>query len=345
MTWKVINLAGSLGSYREDWDRLNAKLYGNQPFFDSRFIEPLLKFFATGNEKLCIHSRNGIVDGLLILISRRMGVWSLFAPSQAQIAPVLIENVTDVESLFKSLSGFPLMIEFQCQDPILTPFLININEKKIIFQPHSLTVSVSCSEKFSSYWSKRSKNIQKNYKRYTRRLQENNIKLGLSCCRTAEDMRAALTRYGKIESNGWKGKIGTAINENNAQGLFYSNVMENFAICKNAYVYELYLNEKIAASRLCISNKEMLIILKTTYDETLAKYAPGRLLLHALLEQAFSESHVKTIEFYTNANQDQIGWSTDQRTIQHVTFFRNLLLKKAYLVRGKLYRRCGAKNI
>jgi CelD/BcsL family acetyltransferase involved in cellulose biosynthesis len=116
--------------------------------------------------------------------------------------------------------------------------------------------------------------------------------------------------------------------------------MKEFAVSGNASVYELYFNDTLVASRLCIFNSEMLIILKTTYAEEFSEYAPGRLLLYAVIEREFAQKRVKKIEFYTNANQDQISWSTEQRYIQHITLFRHSLLKKAYqaknVIRGKI---------
>jgi CelD/BcsL family acetyltransferase involved in cellulose biosynthesis len=93
-------------------------------------------------------------------------------------------------------------------------------------------------------------------------------------------------------------------------------------------VYELYFGNQLAASRLCILNGRMLIVLKTTYDETLAHFAPGRVLLHMLLEREFESKDVSRIEFYTNANADSLSWATASRDIFHVAHFRFGLLRR-----------------
>ena len=101
MSWEIVRLDKGLGDYRLDWDRLNLELFNGQPFFDSRFIDLLLEYFGSCNERLCIHTNEDeAVDGLLILAKRRIGTWSLFLPSQAQIAPVLVKNREDLSSLF-----------------------------------------------------------------------------------------------------------------------------------------------------------------------------------------------------------------------------------------------------
>ena len=67
-------------------------------------------------------------------------------------------------------------------------------------------------------------------------------------------MPGAVDRYGALESRGWKGAQGTAVRHDNEQGRFYDAVMSNFARDGCAHVYELYLGEQLAASRLLVSN-------------------------------------------------------------------------------------------
>ncbi|WP_172452621.1 hypothetical protein [Chromatium okenii] len=158
---KVLSLTDELGVYRQDWNRLNIDLYQGQPFFDSRFVEPALKYFATGKERLCVHSHKGKIDGLLILTPRRTGVWSLFAPSQAQIVPILLKDDTILPSLFTSLPNFSLSLEFLNQDPLLTPIQANSNQLTITREPHALTIAIKITDNFESIGHPDQKNCKK----------------------------------------------------------------------------------------------------------------------------------------------------------------------------------------
>ncbi|MBK1694984.1 hypothetical protein CKO09_09555 [Chromatium weissei] len=338
-SWKIVPIRNGLDVYCRDWNFLNLNLYQKQPFFDSRFIEPMLKYFATGKEYLCIHSHNQKVNGLLILTKRRFGIWSLFAPSQAQIAPILLKDETLLRSLLTSLSEFPLSLELINQDPLFTPIQADSDQRLIIREPHALTIAIKLTDDFEHYWLSRSKKLQQNYNRYRRRLQKKSLSMRMICHEAPNQISKAVTRYGIIESRGWKGSQGTSIHVDNVQGAFYAQLMNEFAVSGNASVYELYFNDTLVASRLCILNSEMLIMLKTTYDETFSEYAPGRLLLHAVIAQEFARKRVKKIEFYTDATQDQMSWSTEQREIQHVTLFRHPLLKKAYQARNLIRKK------
>ena len=132
----------------------------------------------------------------------------------------------------------------------------------------------------------------------------------------------AVLRYCALESEGWKGQVGTALSIENAQGAFYCDIADRFSTTGQAYVYELWFDDKLAASRIAIVDSNTMVILKTTYAEPFGKYAPGRLLLRKVIEHAFQTYPGGVIEFYTNANADQLAWATDQRWIRHVTFYR-----------------------
>ncbi|HNP05473.1 MAG TPA: hypothetical protein PKH67_11175, partial [Rhodocyclaceae bacterium] len=56
----------TLGDFAEEWDRLNVRLTGGHPMFDSRFVERLLQHFGQGDEVLV---RGSAVDGTPTLMS------------------------------------------------------------------------------------------------------------------------------------------------------------------------------------------------------------------------------------------------------------------------------------
>jgi hypothetical protein len=43
MRWEFLPARAAFAQHAADWDRLNDELYGGHPFFDSRFVGPLLK--------------------------------------------------------------------------------------------------------------------------------------------------------------------------------------------------------------------------------------------------------------------------------------------------------------
>ena len=127
---------------------------------------------------------------------------------------------------------------------------------------------------------------------------------------------AAVDRYSVLESAGWKGRNGTALHPDNLQGEFFRRVMQRFAHRASARVWELWIDGQLAASRLAIGTPDMLVMLKTTYDEQLARYAPGMLLLRRVIEEEFTAARHRRIEFYTNATPAQHAWATDSPVVK-----------------------------
>lgn len=323
MSWELKPARETFPTFTAEWDRLNAELYDCHPMFDSRFISQLLECFGKGNELLCSHrAATGQIDGALILRPLGFGRWALFLPAQAQAGPLMLRDACLLESLFAALPGNTWSIDLLAIDPDFAPDWTGLPLPRKI-TPHVLTMAVSVAGNFDNYWQSRPRNLVKNLRRYERRAIEQFGQPVTIVHREAGQMAAAIDRYGALESAGWKGKAGTAISSDNSQGRFYRDTLEAFAATGQAKVIELRIGDRLAASRLIIRNRQMWVILKTAYDETLATMAPGRQLLQEVLHRAFDRMHTGKVEFYTNANRDQAEWATSLRYITHHQIFRN----------------------
>ncbi|MCP4268282.1 MAG: GNAT family N-acetyltransferase [Candidatus Brocadiaceae bacterium] len=329
--WTLHKAKQNFEAYREEWDNLNATLYDSHPLLDSNFITPLVKYFADDNSHLAILSRGNSTQAMALLQNNNLIKWSSFLPSQLQISPVLFKDKDQAISLIKQLPFSVLMLDILAQDPLYSPFYgKEISKSNLSRMHHAITINVSVQGTFEAFWDLRSKNLKRNVSRYINRINKNGLDLNLVINTNTNEVIDSLNRYGQLESSGWKAATGTAISPNNIQGKFYADVLNNFSHLNNSKVYELYIDNKLAASRLVIQNKQILIILKTTYDETIKKYSPGRMLLYLLIQNIFENKVVKYIEFYTNANKDQISWADTTRSIEHVTVYRNDFIMKTH---------------
>lgn len=345
MSWEFYGVEQGLGNHKANWDTLNSALCNSNPFFDSDFIDNLLKHFSEGNEKLCVHTSQGGVDGMLIVKPEPWGRWTLFSPAQAQIDPLLLKDTKLLVDLLKALPGFARSLVCLSQDPLYNPIASTISGLSLITKDHAQTISVEINSSFDEYWSERPKNLRKNIRNRLHRLDGVDLSTRFVLRENPDEMVDAIARYASLESKGWKELAGTAVHLEDSQGSFYCGVMTDFAKRGRALVYELYFGDTLAASRICIASHDMLVILKTSYDEDFSVYAPGRLLLYMLLHHEFNRRRFKNIEFYTNANIDQLAWATHERMITHVKLFRNQALKSAYLWTRRLRDLLGLKHI
>jgi CelD/BcsL family acetyltransferase involved in cellulose biosynthesis len=281
---------------------------------------------------------DGQAKAMCIVKPRRAFLWTSFLPSQAQIGPTLIPDAAMLAGLVHSLPYSVAQLDLLCNDPLVGGVVSN-SLPQTHRQSHALTMQVQLGDSFESYWASRSKNLQSNFKRYEKRLQADGISQRIAEVSNPNQILAAVDRYAVLEGVGWKGKKSTALGSVPEQLQFYRALMHQAAEDGMAFVHELWLNDSLAASRLVVRSKKMLVVLKTTHDENLAAYAPGRVQLRAIIEDAFASYPGGTLEFYTDANVDQLAWATGSRWIQHATVFRwqwaELLITALRLLRTK----------
>lgn len=331
--WTVVPLTAEqgLGEHRNVWDRLNERLMAGHGMLHGAFVDALLRHFSERSVLLATAKAGGQPVAMLLVNgqSRGLGVWSGFLPSQTQISLSLIPPGLDLGGLFRALPGYTGELDLLCNDPRFAD-LRELPGHPVKSLPHALTMNVSLRGSFDDYWAQRPRKLVQNMRRYMRRLQSEAGAERLDIVSDAAAMPAAVARYAALESSGWKGREGTAVSSDNAQGRFYTEVMGRFAAQGEALVYELWLGDDLVASRMLLLRDGMAVMLKTAFHEQFDRFAPGRILLLRTLEDLFGRMPGGVVEFYTNAEADLLAWSTSQRWINHVSIYRHRGLPAAY---------------
>lgn len=341
--WTIEPIEGGLGRHAAEWDALNWRAFGQHPLLTSMFVNGLLEKFGEGREYLCVQAESGQIQAMCILQRKSALVWTSFLPSQAPLAPTLMPNGAMAPSLLQSLPRTVAQLDLLCNDPQLGG-ITSSRQPPTHRVNHALTIKVDLVGTFDAYWASRSKQLRANFRRYEKRLLADGLAERLICITEPAQMEAAVGRYANLEGAGWKGQNGTALGSSPSQLEFYCDLMARAAESGNAVVHELWFGDQLAASRLVLSQEDTMVILKTSYDERLASYAPGRMLLRRVIDHAFSAKPGGVLEFYTNANADQLTWATAQRWIQHASYYRwplatDLLSTVRGLLRGARHQR------
>lgn len=336
--WRIHQIKCSLGDFAHAWDRLNQRSLAGHPMLDSRFIDGMLQHFGDGSEYLCLLEKGGETTGLCILRRARPGIWRSFLPTQAQLAPAILGGGDDLPSLLAALPGLVGQLDLLCQDPEFSP-AFRCDRIPIQTQHHALTMNIRTDGSFDAYWSERSKNLRGTMRSRQNRVAKAGFQPRVVCLTGVAQMRDAVRRFAALETSGWKGRAGTALGSDAVQEPFYADIMERFAETGQAFIYEYWLDERLAASQLAIAAAPMLVLLKTTYDEEFAHCSPGRLLLREVIRDGFERFPGGSIEFYTNADADQLAWATGYRWIEHVTLYRNPAVERVMAGVQSLRRR------
>ena len=326
LEWAIFSLQDYPGNLWEEWDELNQIYYSSHPMLDSRFVTALIQYFPA-ELSIMAGSREDVVKAFILIQHPRFGICQTFQPSQSQIVMAIMPTGDrfDDKKLLRCAPARVARLDLFSVDPLYHSSLLKLNNTTIQSAAINMIVDVEEAVDFENYWRSRPKNLRKNISRYTNRLKREIGQYEFCVVSSTRQMKQAVSRYGFLESRGWKGRNDTALHPSNQQGNFYRSVMTSFADSGEARVFELYIEEKLVASRLCIVNESQMIILKTTFDEKYKKYAFGRILLHDVIKYVFDSGLTKKIDFYTNASRDQLEWATDQRRMVNSSIYRRPL--------------------
>lgn len=324
MNWQIFS-ANEFESHRQAWDTLNARS-GNTPLLDSRFVLPLLTYFGTKRESLAVCTSNGEICCMTIIVKVRAGVWETFQPSQAPIGCWVQTDTLNAtalgESLRKALPWNCLLLGITQQDPSLA----SRPKKKARLNTidYIETARVNVDGTFEEYWSKRGKNLRQNLRRQRNRLGREEVETKLELIQDPPSIHEAVEKYGILESAGWKSESDTAIHVDNAQGHFYSEMLKNFSETGQATIFQYFYDNEIAATDLCILGGGSIIILKTTYDESITTSSPAMLMREDAFNYIFSNRIAQQIEFYGKVMEWHTRWAEDIRTMYHINIYSTL---------------------
>lgn len=327
MDWQIVG-ADSFSLHRGAWDALNQSGPGTV-LLDSRFVESLLKHFGSGNEILAIAGDPENPVAMAIMSNVKFGVWTSFQPSQAPIGAWLNRTGASIEqlasALASSLPGFPLLVGITQVDPEFVPRPEDTRRMSTL--DYIRTARIVIDQPFEDYWQSRGKNLRHNLKRQRNKLEREGIHPRLEMLSRAEDMERAVSNYGELESIGWKNEGGSAIHIDNRQGRFYSEVLNALAVSGQARVYQYFYEDKLVSSDMCVMDRDSLIILKTTYDETIEGSSPAMLMRQDMFQQVFEHESFRRIEFYGKVMDWHTKWSDDIRIMYHINYYPWSLVK------------------
>jgi hypothetical protein len=71
-----------------------------------------------------------------------------------------------------------------------------------------------------------------------------------------------------------------------------------------------------------IESNDVLINLKTTYDEDFREFSPAMQMHQELFKQVFDEGRIKKIEFYGKLMDWHTIWSDKTKILYHINYYR-----------------------
>lgn len=108
------------------------------------------------------------------------------------------------------------------------------------------------------------------------------------------DLEGDLERGFAVEGSGWKGRTGTAISSSPRTLAFYRAVGHTFHRLGALRLSGISVDGRLIAFDLCLLHRGRPFLLKTGFDETYRRLAPGLVLRLSVIERCFElglESH------------------------------------------------------
>ncbi len=340
MSW-TLTPANRFGELAARWRELH-RAAGAPVLLDADFVAPLLTEFGSGAELLACCEQDGVLQAMAIVAPRGPASWSTFQPAQAPLGIWLqlpgLEPAPLLDALLPALPGCALVFSLTQCDPAL------LARPRPTAQMDTLdyidTARVTLAGGFAQYWAARGKNLRANLKKQRARLVKEGIATRLQVSRDPAEMAAAVADYGRLESAGWKAGGGTAVHPDNAQGRYYRSMLE--ALCRRGAgsVYRYWIGEQLAAMDLCVEDAGCVVVLKTSYDESVASgLSPALLMREEACHSLFDAGRLSRIEFYGKVMEWHLRWTGEVRTLYHVNYYRWPALRRLHA----LWRRRAAR--
>jgi CelD/BcsL family acetyltransferase involved in cellulose biosynthesis len=321
------NLAASAlaqnAQLRQAWDQLNAER-GSLPFLSSDAIASALSILGDGTERLLVGTASSNVVAMFLLTPQGKLQWRTFQPSQVPLGAWVAKADLDLLSLARSLLrgplGFCLGLSITQVDPLVASRAADAPDSQSI--DYIDTGWIDIEGTFDAYWAARGKNLRQNMRKQRVKLAADGVTLTMQVLRDHADMAPAIARYGKLESAGWKAQSGTAIHPDNAQGRFYRELLEHASLRGEAAVYQYLFDDRVVAMNLCLLSQGTLVVLKTTYDESIKTLSPAFLLREEELQDIYRQGQIKRMEYFGKVMDWHTKLTDKKRTIYHLTVYR-----------------------
>lgn len=326
LTWRKLPAAAmhTDPSLRAQWDGLNA-LGLNLPFMSADAVCAALDCFGNGKESLLVGEHGGRQVVQMLVQPDGALRWRSFQPSQLPLGPWVAEPRQNLQSVCRSLLRGPLgpCLVFSATqvDPLQAARGDDAADNR--HDDYIDTAWVELEGDFDTYWSARGKNLRQNLRKQRNKLAAEGVATTLRVLTQPEEMASAIARYGALETSGWKSDQGTAVAPGNAQGRFYTRLFEQAAGRGEARVFEYLFGDRTVAMNLGLCRAGTLVVLKTSYDETVPKaLSPASLLREEELQHLFASKEVKRMEYYGRVMEWHTKFTPYRRTVYHLTTYR-----------------------
>jgi CelD/BcsL family acetyltransferase involved in cellulose biosynthesis len=189
---------------------------------------------------------------------------------------------------------------------------------------------------FEDYEQRLRSRLRADLRRRLRRLEERGeVEIKVGAPDDGDDVPRLLEEGFSVEASGWKGEESTAISSSEDTHRFYREAAA-WAVSRGLlHLAFLRLDGRLLAFEYSLRDESGHYRLKVGFEADHTKFAPGKLLLRAVLEDAFAH-RVQRFEFLGGGDPYKLEWATGIRDLVTVDLFTPTARGRAALALRRL---------
>lgn len=329
-----------LSALAADWRKLVSRGPCWEPFFTPGWFQAQVDAFEPDTAIILIESREGCeLRGVLPLVrerSRRYGIPHTRLRSLANAHSCrfdLARGPTDSDGAFLAQpmwaqleqAGQWDVIEFRDVPQGGAATLIAevarrsgfpVGHRVTLRSPHiALPTQGSVDERWETLRSGLPSRFRSSLKTWRRRLESHGA---IELHRLDHYDPTWFERFYALERASWKGAQGTAIDCDPATRTFYDTVARDAAEDGSLSLYELRAGDQVIAMHYGLTVGTTYYMPKLTYDEDFRQYAPGHLIMEAILRDCLARG-LEHFDCLGGADEWKLRWTRDVR--EHASWF------------------------
>lgn len=306
----LIRELATLGQIAPDWDRLAVEGIAPSPFKSAAWVISFLEYRLTpGQNWVCLTAeRQGRLVAVLPLITTEKNRTAQ-APSDYHtysVEPVL--SADESPDLLFDLFAFaceqlPEISEIEFTRLPESAALLQLDQKddprfRTIRQFDGIGNIILTSGEYESYRAEFNRNFQRNLKKSANRINKlGEVEISFAADTGTSDQ---LEKFLAIEASGWKSREESAIASDRNLVDFYRKLIERLNSLKWLEWEFLEAGGQTLAANLALKFKSTLFLVKIGYNEEHARLAPGSRLMELVLQRAFDDSNIATVDLLTD---------------------------------------------
>ncbi len=323
-----------IGDLAQARPALEALADGRDPFMDFDWLEAWRAAFAPESEpRIAVLSRDGEPAGVLPLLEREGGLAAMANDHTPSFRPLARDDDALrelVDAAIAPVLAVPMVPEGH---PLLG--LRGVTSTDAVISPR-----VDMAATFDEWRELTKPRWQTPIERLRRKMDREHEAV-FSLVEAPQDLDATLTAGFDVEGSGWKAAAGTAISSQPQTEAFYRAVARAFEARGELRCSSITLDGRMVAFGLQVLHGGRLYQLKTGFDESLRKLAPGLVLQLGVIERCF-ELELDAYEFLGHTSEWKRKFATGERAYRTWTGYRSgtrYAYRRARRLAGRLLAR------